>query len=449
MAAGRLETVAWRRRSIASFALLAFLSAAGCSGPPADDAPRRAAARAALESTVGPFPEHPAGGAAGLRLREAMRVFLLDEAERPLLRRLSKEAAASWSDGDRRALAEVLGKRGAAWTELRAAAQALPGGLGIPVPLPENSFPDLRPLLDSSRVLVVDAREAVAAGESSRAVEDVRSLGGLLHAAYAEPWLLTQLLASAGERHLGPVIADALAAGDAAVLDEVLDALRLLDSVPQQRWIAGEASLAERNFTRAGGEGGAKDNAGFQEVYGDLVVAKLYERYAKMAELAAGGWPALGPWFDELDRKAKERAKMDAGRWLRLALSPARRAEELSDTVADLLWSSLVDAIKKSLATRSLRGLAELALDLARERRQGNPVATEVAAGFRNDYTGEVPVLESRADGSLRLSLPLTEAAWKRDFPVDLVAPRLAWELPPPAQSPKARLGTAAARPRS
>jgi hypothetical protein len=134
---------------------------------------------------------------------------------------------------------------------------------------------------------------------------------------------------------------------------------------------------------------------------------------------------------------------------LRLALSPARRAEALSDTVADLLWSSLIDAVKKSIATRSLRGLAELALDLARQRRHGAPAPADVAVGFRNDYTGETPLFETRADGSLRVSLPRTEAAWKRDFPVDLVAPRLAWELPPPAQAPKASRGTAASRPRS
>jgi hypothetical protein len=151
-----------------------------------------------------------------------------------------------------------------------------------------------------------------------------------------------------------------------------------------------------------------------------------------------------------LEREGEARREMSTGLWLRLAFSPAKRVEQVSDTVTDLLWVSLVDVVKKGMATRSLRALTRLALEMAEERRLGDSPASSPPAGFRNDYTGEQPVFETRADGTIHLALPLTAAAWRRDFPTDVVEPRLEWDVPAPRdQSAKTSRGTDTSRPRS
>jgi hypothetical protein len=430
---------------------LAALGTLGCAQPPADGAQRRATARAALEAAVGPFPTLPAGGTAGLRLREATQAVALDEGERPLFRRLSNSPTAGWSVTDRFSLTQALAARAAALDELRAAASALPDGLALPVPVPEDAFPDLRPLLDSSRVLVLDGREALAGGDTPRAAADARALGGLLRAGYLEPWVITQLLGNAAERNAGGLVADALAGSDPAVSEELRVAFRRLQEIPVKGWLAGEASLAGRALGRRSGEREMRDIAGFEAAYGDLVVARIYERYGETATLLEGGWADLGPWAEAQERAAEERrSKMTAGGWLRLALSPSQRVEQVTGLAADLLWGSQLDVVKKSFATRSMRGLAIVALDLAHERHLGGPLPTAVPAGFRNDYTGEQPVFETRADGTIHLALPLTAAAWRRDFPADVVEPRLEWDVPAPRdQSANTSPGPAASRPRS
>jgi hypothetical protein len=423
-----------------------------CSGPhpPADGAARKAAARASLEAVVGAFPTTPAGGEDGRRLFAAIQPLAVDKDERAPLRRLSRAAVSEWTASDRESFASLLAGRRAQLASLHAAAALAPLGLGIPVPPPEGAFPDLRPFLDASRLVALDGREALANGDTPRAARSARTVGLLLQAGYSEPWMVAQLLAGAGERSVDRFLADALASGDAATRDELALALERLDAVPALAWVAGEASLAERTFARSGEKPEAKEIIGLQAAYMDIVVARLYERYAAMAHALDGGWQTFRPWAAEMESLNGEAPRF-SDQLLIFTMSPAQRAEHFADVVADTLWSSFVGGIEKAVATRSARQLQRLALDLDRQGRETGSYPENLdLATWRNDYLGESPVYARATDGSARLSLPMTADAWRSDFGADVSPPSLEWQLPAPAaQESKGKLTPAAPPPRS
>ncbi len=391
---------------------------------------------------MGSFPTAPAGGQEGRRLLEALAPLAVDKDERPLLRRLARSAVAEWTPSDRQAFASLLGGRQSALAGLHASANAGPPGLGIPVPPPEAAFPDLRPFLDACRLLALDGREALASGDSARAARAARTLGFLLQAGYREPWMMAQLLAGAGERSADRLLADALTRGDAATLDELTRALERLDAVAPQAWLAGEASLAERTFARRGEKPEAEEFPGFHPDYADVVVARLYERYAEVAHALAGGWQTFRPWAAAMENVNTERPRV-SDKLLVFTMSREKRAERFADAVADTLWSSFVGGIQKAVATRAARQLQRLALDIDRQGREIGAYPGELdLTAWRNDYLGESPVYEIAADGSARLSLPMTAEAWRRDFAADVSPPSLEWQLPAPApQESKRKLG--------
>ena len=384
-----------------------LLLAPGCGGPPADVAARKAEARARLETLAGPFPTAPAGGEAGARLRETAAALAVETASRSPLRRLAREAVvARWQAEDRAVLEALLAERAPAIAALDAAAAAEPAGLGLAVPLPEETFPDLRPLLDAARLLALDGRLALEQGDRPRAAARAATLQRLQYATRAEPWLITQLIAGGLERNSMELLADALARADAATTSVFGAGLARLDSLPPLGWIAGEASLIEPRFAHPG-ENTARKIEKLDPEFADVAAATLYARYAELATAVSAGPAAYRDWWSRTERESNERRRWAEKHWWRLAFSPQRAARN-ADAIADLLFESVAEAVGKDIASRPSRQLARLAIRLASGPL---PAALPEVAGFE-----EVPVYALRSDGMATVSLPAARDDWQRRF---------------------------------
>jgi hypothetical protein len=425
--------------ALAGVLLASGLIASGCAASPPVDAPaRKAAAKSRLEAVVGPFPTAPAGGAAGARLREALQRVEVEASQRVPLRRLARQKESEWPAEDRASLEGLLAERASAFEQLRVAAAAEPDGLGISVPLPDGAFPDVRPLLDAARLLSLEGRAALRAGNAELAADDARTCMQLLRAARAEPWLLTQLLAGAAERASVELLAEDLAAGTGATESAFAEGLERLDSLPAVAWIAGEASLAVRAFDPSN-ERRPKEAIEMDPVLADLSLARMYTRYAELAAAVTAGRDALRDLSAQLRREEDQRK--GAGGWLRLAFSPQRRGEILADSLADVLFASLIESADKDLAALPARRLALVAIAVARRGRGAGELPATID-GLDPSPSGEPVVYERRADGSARLALPRAGDEWKEHFSgAESVSGRFEWTIAAPrvaAGSPSA-----------
>jgi hypothetical protein len=443
---------AWSRR-LAMALLAAAVAATACERQPVDGAGRRAAAQARLEAVVGAFPRSPAGGEAGARLLAAAQAVETDKDLRAVLRRMAKQRVSEWSAEDRLTLERALGERSAALRGLHLAAATGPAGLGISAPPPGEKFPDLLPLLGAVRVLTLEGRAALRRGDLGRAAEDAQTVVRVLEATQREPWALTQMVAGSLERDALELLAEAIAVGDEPSSELLTAGLRDLEQIPGLAWIAGEASFAA-SVLEARDESLPDEAIALDAAVRDLVIARLYERYADMAAAVAGGHEAFASWRDDWQREEAEHRRKPSAAWLRWIFSRRSQAEWMADMLADLLFGGATPNAEKRLTALPARRLAVLAAELAASGRRAGSLPESIAplvAARRADFAGELPAYQGRDDGSARLALPRTEAVWRQRFgSTELVPLRFEWEIPsPPAQSSNRKRGAPTPLPRS
>lgn len=364
------------------------------------------------------LPEPPEPDNAATWLAAGASAIVLAEDEGELLRRLASDRS-GWSPDELAAGERLAASNGPAFELLRRSLACPRSSFGIDYPAGADAeLPELVELLSAGRLVWLDARLALAAGDAERLAGDLALLSRLTEALAAESMLIGSLIVTALDRYGFDLVHQAVTApgADAATLGAA------------ERYLAGRGDRLELARRALAAEGAMMATAPLWALTAGQpsgLGQRLAARAALPAErlLRAGALDGYARFGELLERPHAEL----------LAAASGQDGITQGSLLFGLVGPNLLDWHGKLQLGETLALLAERSLALRWRRTPTHDPAAPLLSGTasREPYAGGPVVVEEAADGALVVSAPAARELWlernqHQPFPGE---PPLVWRL--------------------
>lgn len=289
---------------------------------------------------------------------------------------------------------------------------------GVDAPTPDR----LTTMIGGARLLRLEAKLALHAGEPDRALDALGALGKMADALGAESFLLTTLFETAILNRVTEVAHEVVALGvrDRELLRRAKSLLESPDpGSTMRRAFRAEATLAAVTPVTRWVDHDAEWlpwwSRWLLEQTELRMRAAILDDYRRMVEALEKPWSHF------------HRQTFEPDFW----------------TQRSPLWPSIVDSLERLESTQTARALGRAAIDLWTDRLEGEPYPQMLSPEelSTDTFSGEPVVYERHADGTGELSAPSAIRLWREYLPgaSQREMPPFTWQLPAPTGVPVGR----------
>lgn len=336
-----------------------------------------------------------------------------------LVRRLAETPLPDWSEADTNALRAFLGESPLVLDLFHEATQHAESSFELDYKLDPASIqiPNLLAFIRAGRLLVAEALLRHGDGDTAGAIQSIETLRTSARACLRERPLIF--------RYVGLALERMTLRGLARLIDSGWQDPETLRALAEPLLPEGDLALAADSIAAEG-----------SMIYNSAVDPRLREEMlANVGSFA--GRQSLRLFY------ARDAARsLDGYADVYQAFVRQMKREEPPGAIEHVetgypLQAVMQDAVERFQINASVRGLAQLALDVWRDAVSNGGYPTDLArypAATWNPYDGAAATYGRTADGGVEIALPSATAKWESNRPDTAVprpSPGFRWQLPP------------------